>query len=267
MVTVGVLAIGNELLLGIVQDTNTSWLCRQITGRGGRVERAAVIRDEIEAIVEALQDELSKKRDLIITSGGLGPTQDDLTLQAVAIALGRELVLNEEAYQMVEERYRKLAEAGRIASGGMTDERRKMALLPRGAIPLENDVGTAPGVLIRADKAMIASLPGVPAELKGIFQRSLQPYLKELFGEGFHAERELVVATADESLLAPLLRELSTRFPQVYIKSHAKGFGKGSITITLAMSGPQAEIERALNSVESELREELEAKGIPLGQG
>jgi len=267
MVTVEILAIGNELLLGIVQDTNMSWLCHQITGRGGRVERAAVIRDEIEAIVEALQNGLNRKRDLIITSGGLGPTQDDLTLQAVATALGRGLVLNEEAYRMVEERYRKLAEASRIASGGMTDERRKMAFLPQGAIPLENDVGTAPGVLIRADKAMIVSLPGVPAELKGIFRSSLQPHLKELFGEGFYDERELVVATADESLLAPLLREFSAKFPQVYIKSHAKGFGKGLITITLAMSGPQAEVERVLNSVESELREQLEAEGLPLGQG
>jgi molybdenum cofactor synthesis domain-containing protein len=262
-VGVCLIAIGNELLLGQVQDTNSHWLCRQITGLGGRVERVALVRDEIEAIVREIRAALAERFPLILTSGGLGPTPDDLTLSAVARAAGRTLVLDREAQALVAERYRKLYEAKLIAEGGLTPSREKMAHLPEGAIPLENHVGTAPGVLLRVDESTIVALPGVPAELKDIFQNALQPHLSPLFGAGFYLQRELLLDWNDESALAPLLAQMQQRWPQVYVKSRAKGFGQGlRILITLSMSGPRESVQREVGTAEHFLIQQLAAKGI-----
>ncbi|HEM62067.1 MAG TPA: competence/damage-inducible protein A, partial [Chloroflexi bacterium] len=100
-----IIAIGNELLLGDVLDTNTNWLCQRITGVGGQVTRAALIRDDIEAIVSEVRSVLARSPNLIITTGGLGPTGDDITLQGVAEATGRPLELHTEALALTKSRY------------------------------------------------------------------------------------------------------------------------------------------------------------------
>jgi molybdenum cofactor synthesis domain-containing protein len=259
-----IIAIGNELLLGIVQDTNTHWLCKQLTGLGGRVARAALVPDDLQAIGDELKRALARKRDLIITTGGLGPTQDDMTLQALAEATGRPLEENPEALKMVEERYLQLFEAGRVDRAGLTESRRKMAQLPRGATPLYNSVGTAPGVLIREGKSLIAALPGVPTELVDIFTNSLQPHLRELFGDVFYLEKTLIVDTNDESLLAPILKEFQAAWPKVYIKSRPKGFEEGmKVAVTIAISGEHAVVEGALARLIEELQKRLGREGFP----
>jgi molybdenum cofactor synthesis domain-containing protein len=183
-----IMAIGHELLLGIVLDTNTHWLCRQITGLGGRVRRAALLPDDLDAIGEELQRALGHTPDLIITTGGLGPTQDDMTLQAVAGALELSLEEHPDALRIVERRYRELFEQGRVDSPELTESRRKMARLPRDALALDNRVGTAPAALIRHGKSPIGAHTGVPSELKDIFQNSLGALLERIFGRGFYLE-------------------------------------------------------------------------------
>jgi molybdenum cofactor synthesis domain-containing protein len=258
------MAIGNELLLGIVLDTNTHWLCKQITGRGGRVRRAALLPDDLNAIGEELQQALGREPDLIITTGGLGPTQDDMTLQAIAGALELPLEEHPDALQIVERRYRELHEQGRVDSPDLTESRRKMARLPQGAIALDNRVGTAPGALIRHGKSTIVALPGVPSELKDIFQNSLRPHLESIFGRGFYLEKTLVVEINDESRLAPILREYQNAWPGVYIKSRPKGFDEGlRILITLAMSGERGEVEKTVGRLLQDLRECLWREGLP----
>lgn len=266
-VLVEIIAVGNELLLGIVQDTNTHWLCKQLTGLGGRVQRCSIVPDDLGAISEELKRALSTGRDLIVTTGGLGPTLDDRTLQAVAQAVGTPLEENPEALEMISRRYRQLAQAGLVESAELTDSRKKMAQLPRGAIPLFNQVGMAPGMLLQHDKSLIASLPGVPAELKDIFQNSLQPHLQKLFGKAFYLEKTLIVDSNDESLLAPILRELQISWPQVYIKSRPKGFAEGlKILITLAMSGEREVVEKTLHNLLEDLHERLKREGLSLIQ-
>jgi molybdenum cofactor synthesis domain-containing protein len=263
-VSAEILAIGNELLLGIVQDTNTHWLCAQITGLGGQVRRCVIVPDDLEAIGEELKRALTAQRDLIITTGGLGPTGDDMTLEALAQAVGVALKENPEALKMVARRYRELLERGRVDHAELTESRRKMAQLPQGAIPLYNQVGTAPGILLKHGRSLIVSLPGVPSELKDIFHNALQPYLKELFGRVFYREKTLIVEINDESRIAPLLREFQRSWPEVYIKSRPKGFDEGmKITITIAMSGERTRVEETLTRLLEELQERLRREGLP----
>jgi len=264
MGTVEIIAIGNELLLGDTLDTNTSWLCRTFTGLGGRVERAVLVRDERSAIVREIRGALERRASLLVTSGGLGPTEDDLTLEAVAEAFERPLVVNARALALVQETYERLAAAGYVADAHLTESRVKMARLPEGAEPLENPVGAAPGVLLRLDPTTLVSLPGVPAELKAIVTGPLRPVLQELFGAGVFSEREVIALCRDETVLAPILRDVSRRHPDVYIKSRAREFGPDiRFRITLSLSGQDpAIVDARLEDAARDLRRALRHIGI-----
>jgi len=261
-----IIAVGNELLIGDVQDTNTCWLCRRITGLGGRVTRATMIADDPDIIAGALRDALARRAAVIFTTGGLGPTADDLTLSAIGPALGRPLAGHPVALDMVGSTYRRLAQAGYVAHAGMTEERRKMAILPAGAVPLSNPVGAAPGVVLREGPATIICLPGVPEELKGIFERSLQPLLKELYGEGYYTERVIVVECGDESALAPVVDRLAGRHPQVYVKSRAKAYADGvRLKVTLSARGEgRAVVEELLGGALADLKQGLAGMGVSI---
>ncbi len=237
-----ILAIGNELLLGEVADTNAAWLCRFLTGLGGKVQRAVLLPDEVEAIAAELQGALRRGSDLVFTTGGLGPTADDRTLAAVAMATGRPLEEHPEALRMVAARYRELAAAGFVAEPDLTPPRRKMALLPQGAIPLANPMGAAPGVLLPLEQTLLVCLPGVPDEMKAIVQGSLAPHLQARLGRAGFVELRLLTDCGDESRLAPLLKEVSQAFPHVYIKSRARAFGpRVRIQIYLSAAAPTTE--------------------------
>lgn len=257
MVPVRIIIVGSEILLGQIQDTNTYWLCAQITQLGGRVKRAVTIPDDEEKIKDELKQGLST-RCIAITSGGLGPTEDDMTLQAVAAGLGSELKLNQEAYQMVAKRYKKLADAAKVDSPAMTETRKKMAMLPEGAVPLYNSVGAAPGVYLEHGSLRIFCLPGVPKELKAIFKASVRPILEEIFAGDFYLQRELLINSNDESKLAPILKKISLRWPKVYIKSRPRSFGpQKKLTVTLSMTGKEEKVKEILSQVTDELEEKI----------
>ncbi len=268
MVEVEIISIGSELLLGDVLDTNTNWLCRRITGLGGRVRRATLVRDEIPAIVEEIRRALAQGVDAIFTVGGLGPTVDDVTLAAVAEAVGVPLEENREALTLVRAKYEELAEKGYIADAALTRARRKMARLPKGSLPLINPVGGAPGVVLKVGGATLISLPGVPEELKGIFQTSLQPLLIELFGPGTFVKKTIIVEHGDESTLAPILKQVAEGNPSVYIKSLARRFGpRGRLQVIFSMAGgDKAEVEAALDKALNEFKEALAEVGISIAE-
>lgn len=263
--TAEVIAIGNELLLGIVQDTNTHWLCTRITRLGGAVRRATLVPDDLSSIEGTLGRALDAKRNLIVLTGGLGPTEDDMTMRALGAALDLDVEERPEALAMIQRRYRELAESGRVEQQELTESRRKMAQLPGGATPLFNPVGTAPGALIERTEGTIVALPGVPSELKGIWTDSLRPYLDDIFSDGFYAERHLIVDVNDESGLAPLLKDVQQEWPRVYIKSRPRSFAEGQIIwITLAMGGEQSTVEPTLVDLAGELTERLRQAGYPV---
>lgn len=257
-VSVEIFIIGNEILIGDIQDTNTHWLCKEINGIGGRVARAVVLRDEEQVIAAELENALARGVDVIITSGGLGPTADDLTLTAVARGAGVPLLLHEQALRMIRERYDELTAQGVLSQGGLNPAREKMAWLPEGAVPVHNPVGTAPGVLLRAGQTYIISLPGVPSELKGIFSSSLQPFLLETFRGGSSVHCTITVASNDESIMEPVLSRIVKNHPSIYIKSLARTLGESrEIDITLTGVG---DVLPVLNSL-------LKAALVELQQG
>jgi len=259
-----IVVAGNELLIGDVLDTNTNWLCRRITGLGGTVQRTVVVRDDLVAIGREVLGATSRGAEVIFTTGGLGPTADDMTLQALAEALDRPLELHAGALELVQAKYQELAEAGYVDHARMTPERRKMAILPRGGRPLYNPVGGAPGVLLEHEGSVIVSLPGVPEELKGIFEQTLPPMLRQWFGEAFYQERTVVLACGDESVLAPVVNTVADAHSEVYVKSRAKVYGpEVRLRVTLSARGQtEDEVLGALDATWQDLERRLAAAGI-----
>jgi nicotinamide-nucleotide amidase len=266
MTTVDIVAVGNELLLGEVLDTNTNWLCKRITGLGGRVRRAVMIEDDIEVIAAEIRAALARGADVVFTTGGLGPTADDMTLAAVAQALDVPLELNEEALALVLDKYAELTEQGYVECAELSQERRKMAILPRGSQPLHNPAGTAPGVVLKTGSSTIISLPGVPEELKGIFTTSLQPILRELLGESVFVEKIVAVRCGDESTLAPIVNKVAHDNPDVYVKSVAPAFRpEKKIPIILSLAGSdQGEVEVAIEKALGDLKRALTDAAISI---
>jgi molybdenum cofactor synthesis domain-containing protein len=218
-----IICIGNELLTGKTLNTNAQWMAKRATSLGMITKRIIVIGDDVDEIAEVISESLQRKPRFIITTGGLGPTFDDKTLEGIAKALNRKLEVNKEALKMVEEKYEAYAKAGKIEKVEMTPPRIKMATIPEGAKPLPNPVGTAPGVIINLEETALIALPGVPSEMEAIFEGSVVPLLKrESEGIVFH-ERSIYVDNIMESTLAPLIDKTMHDNPHVYIKSHPKG--------------------------------------------
>lgn len=247
-----IISIGYELLDGRVLNTNAKWLAEQISSLGGKVCRIVVVGDQVEEISSVIRDSFRRKIDWVITTGGLGPTYDDITLQGVAKAANRKLVLNRRALEMIKKKYLELFEKGLIDSPELTPHRIKMAMLPRGAEPLENEVGSAPGVLLKSGKTRIVCLPGVPSELENIFTKRVKPLLEKSMKKICTADRWLLIIGVPESTLAPKIDEVKTKFPQVYVKSHPKREEEKSI-INLymrALAKTPSKCHKTLNDVE-----------------
>jgi molybdopterin-biosynthesis enzyme MoeA-like protein len=222
------------------------------------------MRDETDAISADVRASLERGAELIFTCGGLGPTDDDLTLAGIAQAVRCKLDVNADARAFVEQRYRQLASLGYVSSAEMSEARLKMARLPEGAGIVENPVGTAPAVITHAKTARIVSLPGVPVELRAIVEGPLQSLLTRIFGKGSYREREITVACGDESELAPALRAVALLHPDVYIKSRAARFGPDLwFRIVLSASYKTAEeADRMIASAADDLTRTLEDAGI-----
>jgi molybdenum cofactor synthesis domain-containing protein len=219
---VEIICVGNELLIGKTLNTNAHWLARKITSLGLSVKRITVVRDDLDEISSAIKESIQRKPAFIITTGGLGPTFDDKTLEGVAKALNRDLEENAEALEMIRKKYERYVAEGRMERFEMTPYRLKMARLPRGAKPLPNPVGTAPGVLIEYEGVSLVMLPGVPQEMMAIFEEQLEPLLRKISGNLTFYEASLEVRGVPESELAPVIEEIMRDNPYVYIKSHPK---------------------------------------------
>lgn len=262
--TVAILVIGNELLRGEIQDTNTTWICRLINSRGGEVVRVTMLPDSEEEIAAAVRAAVHRRVDILFTSGGLGPTEDDLTLAAVAKGAGVGLALDATARDMVRQRYDDFHAQGVLAQGGLNPFREKMAWLPVGATPLYNPVGTAPGVLLRTGVTTIIALPGVPPELEGIITHSLAGFIDQVFGSSGSYSRTLTVRCNDESIMAPALRQVIAHHPLVYIKSLAQVLGEvPELDILFTTTNTQVALAQTqVIAAYAELQEHLSALGI-----
>ncbi|WP_048055260.1 molybdopterin-binding protein [Pyrococcus sp. NA2] len=216
-----VITIGDELITGNTVDSNSAFIASKLTERGYLVKRITTVGDDVEEIKEVILEALSRKPEVIIISGGLGPTHDDVTMLAVSKALNRELKLCNECLERIKEFYRNLYEKGLIDDPEINEARRKMAYLPEGATPLRNTEGAAPGAYIEYEGIKIFVLPGMPREMKAMLENEVLP---RLTNKKFVQKKYLAEIT-DESKLAPILSEAIEKF-NVRIHSSPKGFGK-----------------------------------------
>jgi len=218
-----IICVGNELLIGKIVNTNAHWLAKRATSLGMTVKRVTAVSDDVAEIATVVRESLKRKPKLIITTGGLGPTFDDRTLEGIAKALNRELEVNQKALGMVRKKYETYAKEGKIEEVELTPPRVKMAKLPEGSKPLPNPVGTAPGVETKVGGTFLIALPGVPSEMDAIFEESVAPLIKKEAGATVFFERSVFADGIMESALAPLIDEVMHDNSCVYIKSHPKG--------------------------------------------
>ncbi len=166
-----IISIGTEILLGQILNTNQQWISRRLAGLGIDVYYQSTVGDNPQRLIGAIKEAMWRS-DIVITTGGLGPTVDDVTLESIARALSRKLVLNEYVLKQIKLRFGKLCI-------GMPKENVRQAHIPEGAMVLKNSVGTAPGFILEDGGKILIALPGPPRELNPIFERGVIPYLKK----------------------------------------------------------------------------------------
>jgi nicotinamide-nucleotide amidase len=218
-----IICVGNELLSGKTLNTNAQWIAKQATAVGIAVKRVTVVADDVNEIVAAIRESLKRKPCFVVTTGGLGPTFDDKTLEGVAEALNRKLAVNAKALEMVRKKYEAYARERGMEKGELTPPRIKMATLPEKTEPVPNPVGTAPGVRANLKETVLIALPGVPSEMKAIFSEIVAPMLMRVSGKNAFHERSIYVDGVMESSLAPLIDKAMQDNQGVYVKSHPKG--------------------------------------------
>ena len=239
-----IIAIGTELLLGEIQDTNTRMIARALRTIGLDLYRSTIVGDNLERISAALRESLGRA-DAVLTCGGLGPTIDDPTRAAVSAAIDRPLEFHEELWSQIQERF---ARFGRRPS----ENNRRQAYLPRGAIALENRVGTAPAFYVQVDSAILISLPGVPAELEVLLAETVLPLLKSKLQLQDVIEARIVrTAGMPESVIDDHIQDLERLTnPTVGVLAHP-----GQIDIRIAAKAPTIELAlSAIGPVAEEVR-------------
>ncbi|NLT35647.1 MAG: competence/damage-inducible protein A [Gaiellales bacterium] len=240
---------GDELLRGDIVNSNQAFLGEALLRAGLFATHSLCVADSLDLIAHAVEEALARQPDVLLLSGGLGPTEDDLTREAVAQALGLELVHHEELLEQVAARFQTF-------NMSMPPSNLKQALLPHGAHALPF-TGTAPGFWLAADDTIIAALPGVPRELHVMWDKELAPLLRQRLDTTTGVEvRRLRVAGMGEGTLAEALRGLSWKGGDVEIGTRA---GAEGITLVLrCATGPEAHAH--LDTAEHEVRRILGRK-------
>ena len=180
-----IVAVGTELLLGQIADTNARWMSEQLAAAGIDVTNHQAVGDNLERIIEALRL-AAARADVVLVSGGLGPTEDDITRDAIAAFAGVPLVFHAELETMLREKFRRWS-----AIGAMPESNLRQAYVPEGATWIVPDRGTAPGLALRLDGTRLYAVPGVPDEMQEMIAGTIVPELQELAGGDVIASRPL----------------------------------------------------------------------------
>jgi nicotinamide-nucleotide amidase len=242
-----IVSVGTEHLLGQITDTNAVWLCTVLAGAGIAVYYRSTVGDNAGRVQEVFRDALGRV-DLVIATGGLGPTDDDLTVATVADALGLPMELNDEAWAHVQEFFRR-------RNRPLSSQQQKQAMMPRGARMIPNTRGSAPGVILEHDGKTLIFTPGVPREMKGMIEDHVLPYLRErgLATSDVIRSRILRVALG-ESIVEDRLRDLMRAGTNPTIAPYAH---TGECHLRLTARGPEATVEALLDQTELAIRERL----------
>jgi nicotinamide-nucleotide amidase len=241
------ISIGTELLLGEITDTNAVWIAQRLAEVGVDLYFRTTVGDNVGRIVDAIRHALTRA-DVIITTGGLGPTVDDMTREAVARATERALVLDENLLAQIRALFAKW-------NVPMSENNVRQAYIPRDATPIENPVGTAPCFIVEAEGKYIIALPGVPREMKHLMETRILPWLREKTGgEQIILSKTLRTCAVGESLVDSKITDLETSAnPTVGLLAHP---GQTDVRIT-AKAKTRAEAEALIEEMEARVRERL----------
>lgn len=244
--TAELIAVGTELLLGNIANTDAQMISEGLSQLGINVYYHTVVGDNPQRVRDAV--EIARKRaDILITTGGLGPTCDDLTKVAIAQAFGKELVFHEESAQRIRDRF---AALGRP----ITENNYQQAMIPEGATVLPNDWGTAPGVAFEADGTHVILLPGPPRECEMMFRHRAVPYLKAL-ADGVIVSRTIKTFGIGESAAEAKLRDLMNALHNPTLAPYAKPTGT-ELRIT-AHAQTEEEALALIVPIEDQVKERL----------
>lgn len=243
-----IVSVGTELLLGHIVDTNAAYLAQQLAAIGVDLYYKTTVGDNIERIAGVITQGLARS-DVVITSGGLGPTVDDVTRDAIALATGRGLVFYPQAWEQIQAMF---ARWGRAPD----ENNRRQAMLPAGSTLVPNPVGTAPSFIVETAGGAVFSLPGVPREMKHLTEAALVPYLRRNLGDQPPVIKSRVLRTCSigESAIDTLIADLETgNNPTVGLAAHP---AQTDIRIT-AKAASEAEADAMIAPVEQEIRQRL----------
>ncbi|MFB3816243.1 MAG: competence/damage-inducible protein A [Candidatus Methylomirabilales bacterium] len=243
-----ILTVGTELLLGQIVDTNAAWISQRLAEAGIDVFYKSTVGDNWGRLAAAMRLALDRA-DVLIITGGLGPTEDDLTRDVLAHLLGRPLRLDPTVLEAIQRRFA-------IRRMPMAENNRKQAMVPEGAEVLHNPRGTAPGLFLRQEGRVIACMPGVPSEMKPMLLDQVIPRIRESLGlRGRIVSRVLKTCGISESMVDQRIGDYfrDMRNPTIGVLAHA-----GEIHIRLTCKGEDAgEIGRMLDELEAKIRERL----------
>ena len=223
-ITAEVMTIGDEILFGQITDTNTQWIGTEFTNMGIRPIRKTSVGDHADDILKAI-DEALNRADLLIITGGLGPTKDDITKHTLCRYFGTDLEINETALALVTEFFVK---RGRE----MTELNRQQAALPRSSTYLQNDWGTAPGMWFETKGKVVVSLPGVPFEMKNLMTYRVLPKLKTFFATPIVRHKIIRTIGIGESFLAETIELWEDSLPSHIKLAYLPHFGQVRLRLT-----------------------------------
>jgi len=243
-----ILTIGDELLIGQTIDTNSAWMGEKLNELGVEVVEKIAIADSKEGIVSGL-DRAMDKADIVLITGGLGPTKDDITKKVMAEYFDMEMRFDEPTY----DRIQRLFERGGRSS---TPAHREQCFMPDGAKVLRNKMGTAPGMLFEQDGKILVSMPGVPYEMKYIMENSVLPMLKDSVIEQCIFHHTILTAGEGESRIARKIEPVTEHFPEHISIAYLPNLG--SVRLRLTAIGTDEEVlEKEVKTIAAEIEEIL----------
>jgi len=247
-VTAELVSVGSELTSGHVTNTNVCYLSQRLAECGIQTAFHTTVGDDAERMAEVLRT-ACRRADVVVVTGGLGPTRDDFTRDIIAQVAGRTLLCHQPSVEDIREKFRRFGAT-------LTENNLQQAYLPEGAEVIPNRRGTAPGFALRIGRALLMTLPGVPREMRLMFEQWVEPYLRRQgYCRGVHVTRQLHCYGAGESAIDTRIRHLMAPDHNPVVALLAQ---EGTITVKLtASAGTPEEAERLLEATEGEVRELL----------
>jgi len=242
-----IITIGDELLIGQVIDTNSAWIAQELNKAGLQVKNRVAVGDIWDDIWQAL-DEESKKASIILITGGLGPTADDITKPLLCEYFGGKMIMHEETLAYVTFLFEK------VFKRPMIERNRKQAEVPDVCTVLKNEKGTAPGMLFEKNGVLFVSMPGVPHEMKWLMQHHVLPLIEKRFTTGFIRHKTLLTAGIGESFLAEMIADIELSLPSHIKLAYLPNYGMVRLRLT-ATGANETQLENELSGYFNQLLE------------